>query len=92
MKLGNFERKVLIKNYTIINVVANDKPGTIGEIGTVIGSHKISIKDISIENHDDDDRHIGVKFVIKAAPSFEINKLYRDIYGIDGVVKVSSFD
>lgn len=89
MKLGNFEKKIMIKNYTVFKVVASDKPGTIGKIGTTIGYHKISIKDIAIEN-DDENNNVNVKIVVKTAPSFEIKKLYKDIYDIDGVVSVSS--
>lgn len=92
MTLGSLEKKILTKNYRVIDFVVNDKPGIIGQIGTVMGVHKVSIKDISVSSHETDVQQIEAKFMVKTTPSFVLNSFYRDIYSIDGIISVVCTD
>lgn len=92
MTLGSLEKKVLTKNYRVIDVLVTDKPGIIGQIGTVMGIHKVSIRDISVSSNGEDAQQIEARFMVKTTPSFVVNSFYRDIYDIDGVVNVVCSD
>lgn len=89
MTLGTLEKKILTKSYRVIEVIVTDKPGIIGQIGTVMGEHKISIRDISVASHEGDPQQMEAKFMVKTTPSFVVNSFYRDIYDIDGVINVT---
>ncbi len=87
--LGKLEKKITSKKYKVIEVVATDKPGIIGQIGTVMGIHNILIRDISITGNEMEEQ-IEARFMVKTSSSFTINEFYRDIYNIRGVVNVIS--
>lgn len=92
MTLGNLEKKMLTKKYRIIEVLVNDRPGVIGQIGTIMGAHNVSIRDIAVTNSDIEDEQVEARFMVKTSPSFVQSMFYRDIYSIDGVVNVECKD
>lgn len=87
--LGKLEKKIANKKYKVIEVVATDKPGIIGQIGTVMGVHNILIRDISITGNEIEEQ-IEARFMVKTTSSFTLNEFYRDIYNIKGVINVIS--
>lgn len=93
MSLGFFEKRILKKKYRTIDVVSSNRPGIIGQIGTLFGKHYVSIKDISIIDneykYDDDDNGImETRFLVKTPSNFNINNFYREIYQINGIINV----
>lgn len=93
MSLGFFEKKILKKKYRTIDVVSSNRPGIIGQMGTLFGKYYVSIKDISIIDneykYDDDDNGImETRFLVKTPSNFNINNFYREIYQIHGVINV----
>lgn len=93
MSLGMLEKRALRKKFRTIEVVGANRPGLIGNIGTLFGKYDISIRNIFILNDDfnlDDENGImKVAFLVKIPSGIDINQFYRDIYGTKGVVSVS---
>lgn len=93
MTLGSLEKKVLKRKYKRIEMVATNRPGIIGQIGVAFGNHHISIKDISIlENDYRDDEENGlmeIRFTVKIPGSYDTYSLYKEIYGISGIVSIT---
>lgn len=94
MSLGFFEKRVLRRKYKTIEVIGNNKPGLIGQIGTLFGKNYISIKDIAIisgdDNHDEDDGDgkMEIHFIVKMPRNLEFTVLCEDVYQIHGVNSV----
>lgn len=93
MSLGFFEKKILKKKYRTIDVVSSNRPGIIGQMGTLFGKYYVSIKDISIIDneykYDDDDNGImETRFLVKTPSNFNMNNFYREIYQIHGIINV----
>lgn len=97
MSLGFFEKRILRKKYKTIEVISSNRPGLIGQIGTLFGKHYISIKDIAIISNDykyDDDEEdhtdgtMEVHFIVKIPNNLEFTVLGEDIYQISGVNSV----
>lgn len=94
MSLGLIEKKFFKKKYKTIEVVGINRPGLIGEIGTLFGKNHISIKDISIlsdnyKGKENADKLMEVHFIVKIPNNFNLNlfdiEIYR-IYGVENVV------
>lgn len=90
MNLGFIEKRFLKKKYKTIEIIGTNRPGLIGEIGTLFGSSHISIKDISIINNDyeisDDLQELmEVHFIVKIPNNFNLNLFNIKIYQISGV-------
>lgn len=90
MSLGFIERKFFKKAYKLIEVIGTNRPGLIGEIGTLFGKEDISIKNILIidDNFEEDDRLMEVHFSVKIPNNFNLNRFDVDIYKIYGVENV----
>ena len=46
VNVGGFEKKLIKRTYTTIEIYTKGRTGLLGEIGTVLGDHQIYIKDI----------------------------------------------
>ncbi|MDO4800516.1 MAG: MgtC/SapB family protein [Bacillota bacterium] len=92
--LGRLEKKLLPKSYRIIEAVVEDKPEMIGKIGTVLGLHKILIKDIMIRGIDGSSVRegegslINVVLTVKAPSNAAIEMFSGNIRKVDGIVSV----
>lgn len=97
MSLGIFEKGFLRRKYKTIEIIGTNRPGLIGEIGTLFGKNHVSIKDISIISNDfqyddsDDEDYDGlleVHFIVKIPNNFSISLFDIEIYQIFGVRSV----
>lgn len=66
-------------------VTTLDVPGQIGQIGSVLGKHGISIKDITIDQHKE---MLMITFVVSVFESVKSNDITIDISGIRGITSV----
>ncbi len=92
ISLGLFENRAFRKKYRNIEVTGANRPGLIGNIGTLFGHYNISIKSIDIldENLDEDENGImKVAFSVKLPIGIDINTFYKDIYKISGVINAN---
>lgn len=89
-KLGIFEKRLSKKQYKTIEVVVTNKPGIIGQIGTLFGKYSISIKDIDIlENdykYDEEDTTMEIQFIVKMPSNFDEYNFKRELYQLNGLV------
>lgn len=89
--LGSVERKVAKNTHKIIHVIGDERPGLIGDIGTLFGQYYVAIKDISISEIEDSlsyEHKLDLRFIIKVPNGMEINNMVNYIYRIDNVDKV----
>jgi putative Mg2+ transporter-C (MgtC) family protein len=88
MTLGFFEKKVLQNSYKTLHIIGYEKPGLIGEIGTLLGNEKIIIKNIEISPVADEIKeggNIHIDMAIKLPYKYEDKDLFENIKLIDGV-------
>ncbi len=89
--LSNVEKKVAKNSYKSMLIQGIERPGLIGDIGTVLGKHYISIKEITItdDNEDDSNHLISLDMSVKVPNNLRLVGVIRDIYEIDMVTKVT---
>lgn len=91
MSLGTFEKRVFKSKYKTLEIISINRPGLIGEIGTLLGKYDITIKDISIlsSEYDDDDEHeiLEIHFIIKIPNTFNPDSFFNEVHQINGVFK-----
>lgn len=89
-KLGIFEKRLSKKQYKSIEVVVTNKPGIIGQIGTLFGKYSISIKDIDILDndykYDEDDTTMEIRFIVKMPSNFDEHNFKRELYQLNGLI------
>lgn len=89
-KLGIFEKRLSKKQYKSIEVVVANKPGIIGQIGTLFGKYSISIKDIDILDndykYDEDDTTMEIQFIVKMPSNFDEHNFKRELYQLNGLI------
>ena len=89
--LGKFEKKVLRGANKIIIVNGLDRAGLIGDIGTQLGKHGISIRNINIETKNEEEVKpviLEIKFYIKVPMNLDENKLFDDLYRIKDIKSI----
>ncbi|QUH27176.1 MgtC/SapB family protein [Serpentinicella alkaliphila] len=81
-----------MRRYSEIKINGIGRPGFVGEIGTVFGKHYISIKNVQIDNYnDDDDVYVGeiqLTFYIKTPVKLDRFALYNDLNNVRGISTV----
>ncbi|QZY53760.1 MgtC/SapB family protein [Crassaminicella profunda] len=90
ISLGLFEKTVFKDQYKTLHVICCERPGLIGEIGTLLGVHKVTIKYIKIspfEEYKDNDLHIDI--TVKVPTCFSPEKLFAEIGKIEGLKSVN---
>ncbi len=91
-RLSLFEKKLSKNQYKTIEVVVTNKPGIIGQIGTLFGKYSISIKDIDILDndlkYDDEDYTMEIQFVVKMPTNLDEAGFRRELNQLNGIVNV----
>ena len=89
--LGSVEKKVS-KNLTkVFHIVGKERPGLVGDIGTIFGKYYITIKDISIIESDetDEDDFVELSFTVKTPTGMNIDEVINELYAIQKVAKIT---
>ncbi len=88
--LSNVEKKITKNTLKRIIIEAVERPGLIGDIGTLLGSYYISIKEITVkEDISDDNNHlINLDLSVKVPNNLRLLSVFRDIYDINEVTNV----
>ena len=87
ISLGTVEKKVLKNTFKVIHILGEERPGLIGDIGTLLGEHFITIKDVAILEVDENNK-LDLSFTVKIPSGLDSNKVIEDIYKIRKVLKV----
>lgn len=89
--LGNVEKTVSKNSYKVFHIIGEERPGLIGEIGTLFGESYITIKDVSITESQEDplkENLIDLSFTVKIPANLGIESIVAEIYKLDRVIKV----
>lgn len=88
--LGSVEKKVSRNLTKVFNIVGKERPGLVGDIGTIFGKYYITIKDISIiETYESDEEDfIELSFSVKIPTGMNISEVITELYAIQKVTKV----
>ncbi len=86
MSLGMLEKKAFKKKYKALHIISKERPGLIGEIGTLLGENKVSIKNVDISHLDEDeDGDLHIDLTVKIPADFSPDNLFRRLSKIQGV-------
>lgn len=88
---GGFEKKLVKRAYTTIEIYTKGRTGLLGEIGTVLGDHQIYIKDIRMipidefENLDE----LAFEITVKLPDKINLDHLFYCLYNIKNVYTIN---
>lgn len=87
MRLGIVERKILRNKYRVLIVNTIERPGLIGELGGILGTYSMDIRDVKIIRDDEESESgaIEIRFVIKVPVTFPNSRLLEGILNVKGV-------
>lgn len=99
MSLGVFEKKILTRIHKVLVLECIERPGLIGDLGHVIGLHKMIIKDIRIVRNESEDEsedvygfndleteeEITVHLALKIPKGMDVFNFMQEINRIPGV-------
>ena len=93
--LGILEKKFFKKKYRVLLIQFYERPGLIGDIGQVMGSNSILIKDIRMAPEeelegDDEEECPGViteaSFAVKLPAKYVCKKFYGELMAVSGII------
>lgn len=91
--LGPVQNKMFKSAHKIFIITGNERPGLIGDIGTLFGQYYITIRDISISQIDTDEDGqwdlLDVNLTVKIPNNLELQNVIYEIYKIKGVTNVT---
>ena len=91
MSLSSFEKRIAKKKYKILEIIGVNRPGLIGEIGTMLGKHDIIIRNIDIVNNraekNGENGVLEIHFTIDMKKYFNSNMLFCEICEVDGILE-----
>lgn len=87
INIGSFEKNLIRRTYSTIEIFTKGRTGLLGEIGTVLGDHNVYINDIRMKPMDESDNTKDLAFVItvKFTDSINLDNLFNSLYGIENV-------
>lgn len=93
--LSSVERLYLRDTYANLEISGIERPGLIGDIGSVFGKFLITIKDIKVyelesstEYSDEDPNNYKVEFIVKLPLNIDIGKVIKELLDIQGIANV----
>lgn len=91
VNVGGFERKLIKRAYSTIEIFTKGRTGLLGEIGTVLGDHQIYIKDIrmiSIDEYENLDE-LAFEITVRLPEIINLDHLFNCLYNIENVYIVN---
>jgi putative Mg2+ transporter-C (MgtC) family protein len=85
--LGTVETRLLSHRLSSISVVIDDKPGQIGQVATYLGSRRVNIKNIEINDLEGEER-LAVRFYVRMPSGVSSVQLVQEIATLPGVHSV----
>lgn len=81
-----FENSVFKKRFKVLNVIASERPGLIGEIGNTFARHSILIKHVNIKSKKRmEDTCVHIEFVLKTVKKSDCNRVLEEVNDIKEV-------
>lgn len=80
------ENSIFVRRYNVLHVIAKERVGLIGEIGSVFAKHSLIIKHINMRQKENNDEvFINIEFVLKMTKRTECNRVIEEINEIKDV-------
>ena len=91
INVGGFEKKLIKRAYSTLEIFTRGRTGLLGEIGTVLGDHQIYIKDIRMIPIDEYENleELAFEITIKLPEKINMDHLFNSLYNIDNVYIVN---
>ena len=93
MSLGVLEKRRVMRKYKEIEVVGLNRPGLIGNIGTLFARYGISIRDIKIVSNEfqcaDEEAIMRIHFLVKIPSGFNKEDFNIEIFQLPGIISVN---
>lgn len=91
VNIGSFEKRLIRRTYSTIEIFTKGRTGLLGEIGTVLGEHKVYIKDIRMVSVDEyeDLENLTFEITVKFTDSIDLDHLFNSIYRIKNVSNIN---
>lgn len=94
--LSSIEETYLRDTYATLEIKGFERPGFIGDIGSLFGDFLITIKDIKVYELDTTEEYNGkeysnykVTFIVKLPHDLDINIIIKSLLDINGILSVS---
>lgn len=87
--LVHVEKVIFIKKRKSFKIVAHERAGLIGDIGTFFGEYNLIIKKIDINPLDDEKASVEINFVVDVKSTEKLGTIVDLMYNIDGIRKIS---
>lgn len=87
--LVRVEKLVFISKKRSFKIVALERAGLIGDIGTFFGEYNLVIKKIEINPLDDDNDSIEIYFIVDVKSDEKLERIVDLLYNIDGIRRIS---
>lgn len=95
LMLSKVERRLTRRRYRLLRIVADDMPGLVGKIGTVLGERKINIKNVEMMELDEDTSaeapstpQLVLEFYLVFPAGVDPLECVREVKKIPGVIEV----
>ncbi|NLJ78538.1 MAG: MgtC/SapB family protein [Tissierellia bacterium] len=92
MSLRVMEKKVIGSRYRMLEIIGSGRPGLIGDIGTLMGEHRVRIRDISIMGESEAELGEGmgnptleIHFMVRLPIGFRYDEFLLELGSIRGV-------
>ena len=90
LSLGLVEKRAFKSKYKTLHVISSERPGLLGDIGTLLGQNKIIIKNVEIAPiEDEEDADLHIDFIIKVPMEFSPESLFIHLSKIKGIRQAS---
>ncbi len=91
VNVGSFEKRLIKRTYSTIEIYTKGRTGLLGEIGTVLGEHKVYIKDIRMVSVDEyeDMENLTFEITVKFTDSINLDNLFNSLYRIKNVSNIN---
>lgn len=91
VNVGNFEKRLIKRTYSKLEIFTKGRTGLLGEIGTVLGNHNIYIKDIRMIPIDEYENleELAFEITVKMPESINLDHLFNSLYSINNVYIVN---
>lgn len=89
--MGNFEKRLIKRTYSKLEIFTKGRSGLLGEIGTVLGNHNIYIKDIRMIAIDEYENleELAFEITVKMPEVINLDHLFNSLYNINNVYIVN---
>lgn len=87
--LGNIENSILIRKKRRIKIVARERVGLIGDIGTFFGKNNLIIKKVDINPLDENSDNVEIGFLLDIKSDEKLENIMDIMYNIEGIEKIT---